>query len=120
MLRAAGVVCYAIGVGSGIKQEQLRLLASGDTNSGDRVYKVTDFAALDSIVSDLQTEVLQYALEGDTLLNTTTFGMEFSQTGFSLSFGGRYNGSRLVGLSTCVGIAIFMRWFLLCVVCPRV
>lgn len=46
---AAGIVAYAIGVGNGVNQDQLELIAG----SPKRVYSVEDFSELRKIVNDL-------------------------------------------------------------------
>ncbi|XP_029804561.1 integrin alpha-D-like [Suricata suricatta] len=79
----AGVTRYAIGVGHAFQEptakEELNTIAS--LPSQDHVFKVDNFAALRSILKQLQEKI--FAVEGTQSRTSSSFHHEMSQEGFS-------------------------------------
>ncbi|XP_038619310.1 integrin alpha-X-like [Tachyglossus aculeatus] len=83
LAEAAGVIRYAIGVGTAFKKyearEELDTIASDPPQ--DHVFQVNNFGALDNIQSQLQEKI--FAIEGTQTGSSSSFQQEMSQEGFS-------------------------------------
>ncbi|XP_077170645.1 integrin alpha-D-like [Paroedura picta] len=79
----AGIIRYAIGVGSAFSttqaQDELSVIASSP--SSEHVFAVHDFEALRGIQEKLQDKI--FAIEGTQSHSSSSFQMEMSQEGFS-------------------------------------
>uniref|UniRef100_A0A670YT08 Integrin subunit alpha X n=1 Tax=Pseudonaja textilis TaxID=8673 RepID=A0A670YT08_PSETE len=79
----AGIIRYAIGVGSAFStigvQQELKDIASEPDD--EHVFKVNNFNALKTIQEQLQNKI--FAIEGTQFRNSSSFQMEMSQEGLS-------------------------------------
>ncbi|XP_026539298.1 integrin alpha-M-like [Notechis scutatus] len=79
----AGIIRYAIGVGSAFStigvQQELKDIASEPDD--EHVFKVNNFNALKSIQEQLQNKI--FAIEGTQFRSSSSFQMEMSQEGLS-------------------------------------
>ncbi|XP_078489759.1 integrin alpha-11-like [Ciona intestinalis] len=71
-VRSLNITTFAIGVGR-YNVPELRQIASG-TNNDTRVFKLSDFDALNGITEDLSRAILTHALEGNIIITNTFFG----------------------------------------------
>uniref|UniRef100_A0A6I8NCI7 VWFA domain-containing protein n=1 Tax=Ornithorhynchus anatinus TaxID=9258 RepID=A0A6I8NCI7_ORNAN len=83
LAEAAGIIRYAIGVGTAFRKpearEELDSIASDPPR--DHVFQVNDFGALDNIRNKLQEKI--FAIEGTQTGSSSSFQHEMSQEGFS-------------------------------------
>uniref|UniRef100_A0A6I8NH35 VWFA domain-containing protein n=1 Tax=Ornithorhynchus anatinus TaxID=9258 RepID=A0A6I8NH35_ORNAN len=83
LAEAAGVIRYAIGVGSAFSttwaRKELDSIASDPPR--DHVFQVNNFGALDNIQNQLQEKI--FAIEGTQTGSSSSFQHEMSQEGFS-------------------------------------
>ncbi|XP_049760380.1 integrin alpha-X-like isoform X3 [Elephas maximus indicus] len=83
---AAGIIRYAIGVGSAFQKPQskkeLKVIASKP--SQEYIFQVENFDALRDIQNQLKEKI--FAIEGTQSTSTTSFEFEMSQEGFSAVF----------------------------------
>ncbi|XP_035578269.1 integrin alpha-D-like isoform X1 [Zalophus californianus] len=79
----AGIIRYAIGVGKAFQEPTARqeLNTIGSVPSQDHVFRVDNFAALSSILEQLQEKI--FAVEGTQSRTSSSFQHEMSQEGFS-------------------------------------
>ncbi|KAF6124914.1 integrin subunit alpha X [Phyllostomus discolor] len=86
MAEAAGIIRYAIGVGSAFQKKhswkELNDIASRP--SSEYIFKVENFDALRDIQNKLKEKI--FAIEGTQTISSRTFELEMSQEGFSAVF----------------------------------
>uniref|UniRef100_H0VTJ2 VWFA domain-containing protein n=1 Tax=Cavia porcellus TaxID=10141 RepID=H0VTJ2_CAVPO len=84
MAEAAGIIRYAIGVGSAFQhltsRNELNWIASGSSY----IFKVENFDALKAIQNQLKEKI--FAIEGTQMVSSSSFELEMSQEGFSAAF----------------------------------
>ncbi|XP_038619313.1 integrin alpha-M-like [Tachyglossus aculeatus] len=83
LAESAGIIRYAIGVGSAFRKAEARkeLDSIASDPPRDHVFQVNDFEALDNIRSQLQEKI--FAIEGTQKGSSSSFQHEMSQEGFS-------------------------------------
>ncbi|XP_038619311.1 integrin alpha-D-like [Tachyglossus aculeatus] len=83
LAEAAGVIRYAIGVGSAFRTKSARkeLDSIASDPPQDHVFQVNNFGALDNIQNQLQEKI--FAIEGTQMGSSSSFQHEMSQEGFS-------------------------------------
>uniref|UniRef100_A0A3Q1LZT3 VWFA domain-containing protein n=1 Tax=Bos taurus TaxID=9913 RepID=A0A3Q1LZT3_BOVIN len=83
---AAGIIRYAIGVGSAFryKKSLKELIDIASTPSEEHVFQVENFDALRDIQKQLKEKI--FAIEGTQTISSSSFELEMSQEGFSAVF----------------------------------
>ncbi|XP_044792216.2 integrin alpha-X isoform X2 [Bubalus bubalis] len=83
---AAGIIRYAIGVGSAFryKKSLQELIDIASTPSEEHVFQVENFDALRDIQKQLKEKI--FAIEGTQTISSSSFELEMSQEGFSAVF----------------------------------
>ncbi|KAF4015775.1 hypothetical protein G4228_007371 [Cervus hanglu yarkandensis] len=94
---AAGIIRYAIGVGSAFRYTNTlqELIDIASTPSKEHVFQVENFDALRDIQKQLKEKI--FAIEGTQTISSSSFELEMSQEGFSAVFMpiGSYFGASL-------------------------
>nr|CAB3263659.1 cartilage matrix protein-like [Phallusia mammillata] len=84
-VRSLGITTFAIGVGDADVNE-LKSIATG-TNTNERVFYVSNFTDLDSVVGTLRTQIRKLSLEGGvTTAGSSSFDTEMGEYGSSLHY----------------------------------
>nr|XP_039268913.1 integrin alpha-D-like [Styela clava] len=83
-VRSLGITTFAIGVGN-YKEEELRIIATGNLTSRERVSSVNNFEDLSGILKKLRSEILNLVLEGAANNNSVSSDMELGEEGFSIT-----------------------------------
>ncbi|ELK16537.1 Integrin alpha-D [Pteropus alecto] len=97
MAEAAGIIRYAVGVGSAFREtnswKELNDIASSPSH--EYIFKVENFDALRDIQNQLKEKI--FAIEGTQTISSSSFELEMSQEGFSAVFApiGSYFGASL-------------------------
>ncbi|KAB0384207.1 hypothetical protein FD755_006124 [Muntiacus reevesi] len=83
---AAGIIRYAIGVGSAFRHKNTlqELIDIASTPSKEHVFQVENFDALRDIQKQLKEKI--FAIEGTQTVSSSSFELEMSQEGFSAVF----------------------------------
>ncbi|XP_008512569.2 integrin alpha-X [Equus przewalskii] len=86
MAEAAGIIRYAVGVGSAFQSTQAwqELNDIASKPSHEHIFKVDDFDALRDIQNQLKEKI--FAIEGTQTVSSSSFELEMSQEGFSTVF----------------------------------
>ncbi|XP_039740337.1 integrin alpha-X isoform X1 [Pteropus medius] len=86
MAEAAGIIRYAVGVGSAFREtnswKELNDIASSPSH--EYIFKVENFDALRDIQNQLKEKI--FAIEGTQTISSSSFELEMSQEGFSAVF----------------------------------
>uniref|UniRef100_H2Y6Y9 VWFA domain-containing protein n=1 Tax=Ciona savignyi TaxID=51511 RepID=H2Y6Y9_CIOSA len=87
-IRSLNITTIAVGVKADVLQE-LQIIANGEVGNNNRVYELSDFANLDSIVQSIFQQIERISLEGSSSSSFSSEGngLRFSETGFSKSYG---------------------------------
>ncbi|XP_078489774.1 integrin alpha-D-like [Ciona intestinalis] len=77
-VRSQGIITFAIGIGNSVLRDQLQIVANGKLGEDTRVFEVTTFASLNTILSLLRSSITQSLEGGDGLSQ-----LEYGENGFS-------------------------------------